>query len=98
MLTVKLLLNSIVLIPNEKIITINIKDFYLNMLMPCYKYMSLKLSDLPEDVIRQYNLIEKLTKDGYVYIEICSGMYRLTVAGILAQQLLEKRINKEGYK
>ena len=67
MLTVKLLLNRIVSTLNEKFMTIEIKDFYCNTPMPCYKQMRLKLSDLPEDLICQYNPREKVTKDGYVY-------------------------------
>ena len=38
-----------------------------------------------------------MTKDGYVYVEIRRGMYGLPHAGLIAQQLLEKRSNKEGY-
>ena len=45
MLTVKLLLNRIVSTLNEKFMTIEIKDFYCNTPMPCYKYMRLKISD-----------------------------------------------------
>ena len=56
--------------------------------------MRLKLRDLPDDVIRYYNLENILTKDGYIYTEIRRGMYGLPVAGILAKQLLEKRLNK----
>ena len=94
MLTFKIFLNSIVLTPNTKFLTINIKDFYLNTPMPCCKYMSLKFSELPYDVIRQYNLREKVTKDRYVYTEIIRGMYGLPVACILGQQLLEKRLKE----
>ena len=32
--------------------------------------MRLKLSDLPEDFVNKYNLTSKVTKYGYVYIEI----------------------------
>ena len=51
MLTVKLLLNSIVSTLNEKFMSIDIKDFYLNTPMPRSEYMRLKLNDLPDDVI-----------------------------------------------
>ena len=78
--------------------TIDIKDFYLNTPMSRYEYMRLKLSDLPEDFVKQYNLNSKVTKDGYVYIEIRRGMYGLPQSGLLAQQLLEKRLNKKGYR
>jgi hypothetical protein len=98
LLTVKLLLNSVISTPNAKFMTIDIKDFYLNTPMPRYEYMRLKLSDLPEDFVKQYNLNSKVTKDGYVYIEIRRGMYGLPQSGLLAQQLLEKRLNKKGYR
>ena len=67
MLTVKLLLRRIVSTPNANFMSIDIKDFYLNTPIPCYEYMRLKLSDLPEDVICQYNLRGKVAKDEYVY-------------------------------
>ena len=38
-----------------------------------------------------------MTKDGYTYTEIRRVMYGLPAAGILDQQLLEKRLKKEGY-
>ena len=78
--------------------TIDIKDFYLNIPLSRYEYMRLKLSDLPKDFLKQYNLNSKVTKDGYVYIEIRRGMYGLPQSGLLAQQLLEKRLNKKGYR
>ena len=59
--------------------------------------MRLKLSDLPDNAIRHYNLENIVTTYGYIYTEIRRGMYVLPTAGILAQQLLEKRLNKEGY-
>ena len=40
----------------------------------------------------------KLAKDEYINTEIRRGMYGLPAAGILAQRLLEKRLNREGYK
>ena len=49
---VKLLLNSVISTPDAKFMTIDIKDFYLNTPMDRFKYMKLKLSDLPEDIVR----------------------------------------------
>ena len=76
---------------------IDIKDFYLMTPMARYDYMLLKLADLPDDVIEQYNLRDRVTKEGYVYPKIGQGMYGLKQAGILAQQKLKNRLNKEGY-
>ena len=77
--------------------TIDIKDFYLNTPMARYEYMRLKLCDIPEDLKKHYNLATKVKNDGYVYIEIRRGIYGLPQSGLLAQQLLGKRLNSEGY-
>ncbi len=65
--------------------------------MTCYEYMRLKLADMPDDVIAHYKLQEVATPDRYVYCEICKGMYGLPQAGIIAQELLAKRLKEHGY-
>ena len=98
MLTVKILLNSVVSTPGAKFMTIDIKDFYLMTPMPRPEYMRLKMDDMPEDIIELYNLRNIVNKDGYVFVKIQKGMYGLPQAGILAQELLEKRLNANGYR
>ena len=98
LLTVKLLLNSFITTPNAKFITIDIKDFYLNTPMALSKYMRLKLIDLPENVISHYNPEEKVTTNGWVYVEIKQGMFGLPHAGLIAQQMIEEMLDKQGYK
>ena len=98
LLTVKLLLNSIISTPNAKFMTMDIKDFYLNTPMAWYEYMRLRLADMPEDVIAHYKLNNIATPDGYIYCEIQKGMYGLPQAGIIAQQLLEECLQKDGYR
>ena len=78
--------------------TLNIKNFYLNTLLDWYEYLRLNLRNLPNDVIEEYNLKEKATKDGFVYVELRKGVYGLPQAGLLAQILLEERLQKHGYK
>ncbi len=62
-----------------------------------YEYMRLKLADMPTDVIEHYKLLDVTTPDGYVYCEIRKGMYGLPQAGIIAQELLAKRLKEHGY-
>ena len=78
--------------------TLDIKNFYLNTPLSRYEYLRLRLDNFPEDVITQYKLKDIVTRDGYVYIEVRKGMYGLPQAGLLAQELLEKRLEKHGYK
>jgi hypothetical protein len=54
------------------------------------------LSSLPQETIEKYDLIE-LSQDGKVYIEIQKGMYGLPQAGILANELLQRNLAKDGY-
>ena len=91
----KIILNSIVSTPNAKFMTINISNFYLNTLMTRYEYVKMHLSDIPHEVIQEYKLhgSHKVTADGFVYVEVRKGMYGLPQAGILAQKLLEQRLN-----
>ena len=98
LLTVKLLLNSIISTPNAKFMTMDIEDFYLNTPMARYEYMRLRLANMPEDVIAHYRLNKIATPEGYIYCEIQKGMYGLPHAGIIAQQLLEERLQKDGYR
>ena len=77
--------------------TRDIKNFYLNTPMDRFEYMQLKLADLPDDVIKQYNLEDRVAPYGWVYLEMRNGLYGLPQAGILAHKLLEKTLNKKGY-
>jgi hypothetical protein len=52
-------------------------------------------SIFPEEIANKYN-ITALAVDGWVYIEIRKGMYGLKQAGLLANQLLQKRLSPFG--
>jgi hypothetical protein len=59
--------------------------------------MVIDVSSLPQETIDKYNLIE-LAQDGKVYIEIQKGMYGLPQEGILANELLQRNLAKDGYR
>jgi hypothetical protein len=59
--------------------------------------MVINLASLPQETIEKYDLNE-LAQDGKVYIEIQKGMYCLPQAGILANQLLQRNLAKDGYR
>jgi hypothetical protein len=59
--------------------------------------MVINLLSLPQETIDKYDLIE-LVQDGKVYIEIQKGMYGLPQAGILANELLQRNLAKDGYQ
>jgi hypothetical protein len=59
--------------------------------------MVMNLASLPQETIDKYDLIE-LSQDGKDYIEIQNGMYGLPQAGILANELLQRNLAKDGYR
>ncbi len=78
--------------------TMDISNFYLMTLLHRPEFTQLKLNDIPDEVIKEYKLKEKATKNGSIYIKSKRGMYGLPQLGLLANKLLEKRLNKHGYQ
>jgi hypothetical protein len=93
--TAKNLINSVISTLGAKFLVIDIKNFYLNTPLGRFEYMFINLSSLPQETIDKCDLIE-LAQDGNVYIEIQKGMYGLTQAGILANELLQLNLAKDG--
>ncbi len=52
--------------------------------------MQLKITDIPDEIIKEYNVQELETLDGYIYCKIRKGMYGLPQAGIIAQNSLPR--------
>ncbi len=50
--------------------TLDVKNFYLNTPMVRYKYVCIKIEDIPEEIIVEYKLRDKVSSDGHVYVEI----------------------------
>jgi hypothetical protein len=78
--------------------TMDISNFYLMTPLHHAKFIQIKLSDIPDEVIREYKLRKKATKNKSIYIRAKCGMYGLSQAGLLANELLKKRLNKHGYQ
>ena len=97
MLLVKILFNSIVSTPGAEFMTTDISDFYLATPLKRKEYLRLSLRDIPEEIINEYNLHDKAI-NGHVYVEVGKGMYGLPQSGLLANELLETRLAKFGYR
>jgi hypothetical protein len=66
-LVTKMLFNSVVSTKGACFMTMDISNFYLMTLLHCAKFQ-IKLSDIPDEVIREYKLREKAAKNGSIYI------------------------------
>jgi hypothetical protein len=94
--TFKLLINSTLSTPGAKMACADVKNFYLNTPMDKPEFMRFPIALIPDEIIQEYNLLT-LLHNGYIYVQIDKGMYGLPQAGILANQLLARRIGKHGY-
>jgi hypothetical protein len=77
LLTAKLLINSTISTPGAVFLGIDLANFYLNTPMADPEYMRLRLDIIPEEIIIKYNLRDRVDEEGWVYVEICKGMYGL---------------------
>jgi hypothetical protein len=95
--TAKIIINSVISTLGAKFLVIDINMFYLNTPLRQFEYMVINLSSLPQETVDKYDLIQ-LSQYGKVYIEIQKGMYGLPQAGILAKELLQRNLAKDGYR
>ena len=86
--TMKIHLNNVILTPNAKYMTMDSKDFYLNMPMVQKEYAWLKVEYIPKVFMDKHNLWD-MVKDGHVYFKTPKGMYGLPQTGRLAHDLLK---------
>ena len=64
--------------------------------MKTSEYSRIKLSNIPQEFIDEYDLTAH-NFDGWVYLDILRGCYRLPQAGKLANDIIRIRLNKYGY-
>ena len=98
MLVVKILFNSIISTKGSWFMTIDISKFYLMTPLKRPEYIRINFRDIPDEIIEEYKLKEKPYTKGAVYIVANHVMYGLPQLGLLANALLEKRLNKRGYQ
>jgi hypothetical protein len=94
--TSKCLWNSTISTDGANYMCLDVKNFYLGTPMHTFEYMRIPIKLIPHEIIDQYNL-PPLVSDGHIYIEVQKGMYDLPQAGILANQLLARRLAIHGY-
>ena len=75
-----------------------LKDFFLKTKTPMYRpeFMKIHCRYFPQEIIDAYDLTEKITQDGHIYIQIKRRMHGLKQAAQLAYNLLCDRLAQEG--
>ena len=76
--------------------TLDIKYFYYNMAMKRYKCLNIRRDIVPDEIAKEYNL-NKITLDGWVYMEIRKVIPVLKQSGKISTDQLIKHLSKYGY-
>jgi hypothetical protein len=73
---VKLTVNSVLSRPDTKCCSFGIANFYLGTPMERPEYVKIKLTDIPQEFIDEYNLLT-YEYNGWVFFEVIKGCYGL---------------------
>lgn len=76
--------------------TADIENYNLNNPMKTFWYMRISTTHIPDEVMTEYALHEKIHND-HVYVEIRKDMYGLKEAGLIAFQRLIKNLAPHDY-
>ena len=76
--------------------TADVKIFYINTPMDEPEYMKILVRLVPDEIKVEYK-VRELEHTGYVYVQNNKGIYKLAQTGLLANELLEKRMAKHGF-
>ena len=76
--TAKCLFNSVISTPGAKCLIADVKNFYLNNVLPETEYMKLNIHIIPQKIIDKYALHKLVDENGCVYLEIVKDMYGLS--------------------
>ncbi len=94
MLVAKLLFIST---KRARFMTINISNFYLMTPLKQPEFICISINNKTDEIIIEYKIKDLADSKGMVYIQANQGMYGLPQSGLLANDLLERRLNKIGY-
>ena len=88
--TTKIHANSTISTPGARQSFAYIGNFYTNSRLREPEFMKVQISDIPQEIIYEYNVMIYANEDGFVYVEIMGAMYGLKQAGKIANDdLLE---------
>jgi hypothetical protein len=76
--------------------TIDLKDFFLGTpLKVRFEYLQIPECVIPDSIMELYQL-HQLVTNGFIYAEVCHGMYGLPQAAIIANQQLQEKLEPHG--
>ena len=82
--TTKIHINSTISTKGARYACADVGNFYTNSRLESPEYMRIHERDIPQEVKDEYNVMNYVDKDGYVYCEINGALYGLSQSGYIA--------------
>ena len=95
--TIKIHINSTISTKDTKYAAADIGNFYTNSKLESSECMRIHPSLIPQEIIDEYDAMQYVEADGYVYVEITGAMYGLSQSGRIANIDLQKHLAKYNY-
>jgi hypothetical protein len=70
MLVAKVLFNSVISMPGARFMTMDVSNFYLMTPLKRLEYIHIRLSEVPEEIIQEYNLRDKVNAKGMIHMKV----------------------------
>ena len=90
------MMNTVLSRKGTKFITYDICNYYLATPLDYPEYVKIKLTDIPQEFIDEYNL-HNYFHEGWVYLEIRNGVYGIPQSDSLTNNLLDTCLLKNDY-
>ena len=88
----KIVIDSVFWKKGANYVTLNISNFYLQTPLEFPEYVHILLSDIPQEFIDKYNLLEHV-RYGWFYFVIYYGVYGLPQLGAISNNFLENYLS-----
>ena len=75
----------------------DIGNFYTNYRLRKPELIKVHISDIPQEIIDEYNVMIYANGDGFVYVEIMGAMYGLKQAGKISNDDIIEYLKEFGY-
>ena len=95
--TIKIILNSILSTDHARFVVADIGNMYLSTKLPSPEYMQIHTKLIPDNIMKEYNVLAFTDPNGYAYVEIIGAIYGLSQSGFLAHQDLIQNLRPFGY-
>ena len=94
--TVLFILLNMVASTDARMFQMDIKDFFLQSVIPEPEYLKIKMTQIPEEIIDELNLVPLIDSKGvkFIYAEVNRAMYGLKQSNIISEKELQSNLAK----